>query len=246
MIPAHQEPLKWKKYLKLIEYDLISIEELRRDIKRFKIDDAASLLRGLREELQQDADSGRSSLYVVKLVSLNQSGQLPNLRVQSPEDLINFDKFLRGKSRFIEIWYCRTAIDPGTFSVAGRFSFFYRDMPRSQVIEQVWRCSPRLIESFSNSASFPYARASRPEWGRHYNIEAIHCPNLLPIPLKDQEAQLRQSLLHLERIQKRIRSFLSFAELRGVDSISLEYKIVDAHLSIIDWDTTNDEKLLNA
>jgi hypothetical protein len=221
------------------------MSELERDIRRFGINDTDSLLHQLQGELQHDADSRKSSLYVVKLVSLNQAGQLPNLRVQTPEDLINFAKFFRSSGGFVEIWYCRTVIDQDTFSVAGRFSFYYNDMPRSQVVEQVWRCSPRLIESFSDSASFPYARASRSEWGRHYTIEAIHSPKSSPIPLKDQEAQLRHSFLYLERAQKPIRSFLHFAECRGIESISLEYKIVDTKLSIIDWDTNNDAKLFS-
>jgi hypothetical protein len=237
------EPLKWKKYQLLVEYDLLTEEELERDIRRYNVEEADRLLDDLGSELTNSQEE-EGSLYVVKLVPRMQQGQLPNLRVTKKSDLEDFSRFHRAHQGIkpVEIWYCRTRIGAEIFSVAGRISFSPECFPRSQILEQVWRCSPRLIESFGRGFRYPYARISRCSWGWHYNIEDLYSPpNVLEA---QQKGELLFSALLIERRREAIECFLSELEKRGEKSVSLEYKIVGHALSIIDWDTKADREVL--
>ncbi|HVT60833.1 MAG TPA: hypothetical protein VHR45_20850 [Thermoanaerobaculia bacterium] len=239
------QPAKWLKYLKLVEYDLISVDELKRDVFRYPVGRVHYVREELRRALREDQKRGARNLYVLKLVRLNQVGRLPNLRVTSEEDLDEFEAFVKQLSSVHEVWYCRTRIDPGVFSVAGRISICYRNLPRAHLIEQVWRCSPRLIETFGSNFPYPYARASRVSWGRHYDIECWHRGgSLYAIASVAQEGEFLRSLLTIERKRKSLERFLDMIEGMMIESVSLEYKIVGSELSIIDWDTADDRRIL--
>ena len=245
---ARREPVKWLKYLKLVEYGLVEMEELERDIRRYPIDGAHQVLLDLAQELEKNKALKTRTLYVVKLVTPNQFGKLPNIRIESRRDLESVPEFIRQKTRDAEIWYCRTRIDAGVFSVAGRISFCSHDPRRSQVIEQVWRCSPRLIESYSPNFPHAYARATRAGWGRHYTIEEWH-NGREQLAAENQKNDFMKSLLYIERARESLETFVDMLSERLDDhvmytSVSLEYKIIKDKLSIIDWDTTDDKHII--
>src|ERR1044071_9976545 len=110
--------MKWRKYLRLVNYGLITEEELASTIFRYPFSGREVLRNDIRSRLQEDAKAGERALYVLKLVPLDRQGQLPNLIVQSPRDLNEFDRFisLHSHIRASEIWYCRTPVDPKIFS----------------------------------------------------------------------------------------------------------------------------------
>jgi hypothetical protein len=239
-------PLKWRKYIKLIEFSLLSLDELQATIRRYSSASAADLLNDLEAKLDEDRRTQEVNLYVIKLVPLLQQGQLPNFRATYREDLSAAYKFLDARllRNFVEVWLCQTRIDKSIFSVAGRIGFFGTDVVRGQVVEQVWRCSPRLIESFGPDFHFPYARASRRSWGWRYHVEALHTPPSSDLSAEAQDGQFRYSLLSIEAKKKQIQRFLEFVEGAGQSNISLEYKIVGSHISVIDWDTSDDRRVL--
>src|ERR1039457_4345971 len=106
-------PVKWQKYLRLVDYDFITVGDLERDIHRDQRFEETQLIRDLADELERGAASGCRYLYVIKLVSLHLQGQLPNMRIQQRRDLRLLPHFLaRHSSRnYVEVWYCRTRID---------------------------------------------------------------------------------------------------------------------------------------
>jgi hypothetical protein len=238
--------MKWRKYERLVEYDLITLEELERTITRYPISSISRLREDMEENLAAEERFGRQTLYVIKLVPPDRQGQLPNLRVQSRRDLEGLESFVRRHSltRASEAWYCRTPVDEDIFSVAGRILFARDEFRNSQVVEQVWRCSPRLIETFGPKFAFPYARASRCSWGWRFNIEIVYSPD--PERELTQRLEFINSLQTMERARDKIEIFISDVFYRSaLRSVSLEYKIVGSHFSVIDWDTENDRAVLN-
>ncbi|MGD0181319.1 MAG: hypothetical protein ABSC15_16015 [Terriglobales bacterium] len=115
-------PLKWRKYLALVDFGFQSADELAADIRRYQISKAHLLVRDLGSDLRDDSRQARRSFYVVKLVPADLPGQLPNFNVERVSQLKPLVAFLAAYRRenYLEAWYCRTRIDSEVFSVAGR------------------------------------------------------------------------------------------------------------------------------
>lgn len=239
-------PLKWQKYLMLVQFGFVTQERLEVDIHRYPRSQAARLVREIDDDLRRVDAGTHRSLYVVKLVSRDLQGQLPNYRVEHKRDLKGIQPFLElyDAGRYIEIWFCRTRIDASVFSVAGRIVFANGDSARTQTIEQLWRCSPRLIERFGGDLPCPYARASRYGWGWRYGVEQLQMPPGSRSTRSELEQDLWHSLQVIERSRERIEAFLAFLDSFSFGAYSIEYKIVGSTLEIIDWDTPNDRRVL--
>ena len=238
-------PLKWRKYLLLTQYRLLSESQLNNQIHRYSLEDSMRLPNELALEL---ANATSDVLYVVKLVAADEPGQLKNFRLTSGKQIPDLKRFLQSSVGHIEVWCCRTVVDRATLSVAGRLLVQKRGFP-AQRLEQVWRASPRLIESFSWSMEctfeYPYLRASRPSWGWRYFRECLHIPKGPHWDRRSIESEAVDSLRLLEGLYERIEKFVGVATADAdVEIISLEYKIVGREISIIDWDTANDRDVL--
>ena len=61
---------------------------------------------------------------------------------------------------------------------------------------------------------------------------------------QQQKQEFLYSLRLIERKREAIEFFLTALEGRGEKSFSLEYKIIASTLSVIDWDTSNDRRIL--
>jgi hypothetical protein len=231
----------------LADYGFRTHEQLEHDIRRFSRDERQRLIDSVRREFAKAAFTG-GMLCVVKLVPNDLQGQLPNCRLNSVEDLAVLNKFFKQYDDFAysEVWHCQTIVGPASLSVAGRIIFTNLDDDQSQLIEQVWRCSPRLIEEYSESFKFPYLRAARYGWGWRYDVEHVHCPN----PSVDSEssilAEFSIAAKVLESNRERVEGFCSFLDSFHFRAYSLEYKIVNGKFFLIDWDTPNDRVVLHA
>jgi hypothetical protein len=234
-------PEKWKKYMLLATFGLTTEEELQSSIVRFRWRDRHNLIDEIASLLPAD---GPAALVVVKLVPLNIGRQLPNFRVRHKHDLKQLGTFLDGHSafRFVEAWYCKTDVDAAVFSVAGRI----RIAEGTHVLEQVWRCSPRMIEDWGKAFLWPYARATRRGWGRRWRFAELYLPERASLSKFDQHREFEHSLRLLEAYRERLEQFSDAIENCGLTAYSFEYKVVRERLSIIDWDTANDRKVLNA
>ena len=243
-------PLKWQKYLALIDFGFQSADELAEEIRRYPRSKVQHLVRDIGSDMRRDSRGARRSLYVVKLVPADLPGQLPNFRLERSSQLKQLVAFLaahRGGNH-LEAWYCRTRIDSEVFSVAGRIVFGASNSGRTQLVEQLWRGSPRLLETYSNDFAFPYVRASRYSWGWPYSIEHVHLPQKSARKSALSSLQLQSefgySMRCLEQESEKIAAFCAFLDSFSFKAYSLEYKIVASQLRIIDWDTPNDRRVL--
>jgi hypothetical protein len=239
-------PLKWKKYLALVDFGFQSADELAADIRRYRISKVRRLVSDLRSDIRDDFRRTRHSFYVVKLVPADLPGQLPNFNVERSSQLKQLAAFLaahRGKN-YLEAWYCRTRVDTEVFSVAGRIVFCAGDARRTQIVEQLWRGSPRKLETYSSDFAFPYVRASRYSWGWPYSIEHVHLPQKSVFSDLQLRSEFAYSMRCIERERERIGTFCAFLDSFSFKAYSLEYKIVASQLRMIDWDTPNDRRVL--
>jgi hypothetical protein len=243
-------PLKWQKYLALVDFGFISANELAADIRRYRISKVRRLISDLRSDLREDFRRACRSFYVVKLVPLDLPGQLPNFNVERISQLSQLAAFLAAHDHenYVEAWYCRTRIDPEVFSVAGRIVFSAANTGGTQLVEQLWRSSPRKLETYSDDFAFPYVRASRYSWGWPYSIEHVHLTRESAPESALSNLQLRSEFGYamrcLEQEREKLEMFCAFLDSFSFKAYSLEYKIVASQLKIIDWDTPNDTQVL--
>lgn len=246
---APRPPQKWRKYQLLELFGLADTQYLSKTIRRYPWAERFRALNAVRREFlerERDCEPG-SHLFVVKFVPPALAMLLPNVRVQNREDFVELEKALTagGTRQFQEIWFCRTDVAVGTFSVAGRIRVDGSASTIGQFIEQVWRCSPRLIESLDDDFPYPFVRAYRPSWGWAPRIEKLYRPNDAPETEKIIEEQFRTGLRRLETIRERLESFVESIFAAGADVCVLEYKIEGSRLQIIDWDTVNEAEIIN-
>jgi hypothetical protein len=249
-------PLKWRKYLTLVDFGFISADELAADIRRYPRSKLHRLVSDIRSEIQYDSRRACSSFYVVKLVPADLPGQLPNFNVERSSQLKRLVAFLAAHSggNHLEAWYCRTRIDAEVFSVAGRIVFSAADGGTTQLVEQLWRGSPRKLETYSDDFAFPYVRASRYSWGWPYSIEHVHLPRNSAWKSARQsglsnlqlQSEFGYSMRCIEEQREKLETFCTFLDSFSFKAYSLEYKIVSSQLKIIDWDTPNDKRVLGS
>jgi hypothetical protein len=239
-------PMKWRKYLALVDFGFVSADELAAEIRRYRISKVRRLVSDLRSDLQDDSRRARRSFYVVKLVPADLPGQLPNFNVERVSQLKQLAAFLAAHSgeNYLEAWYCRTRIDPEVFSVSGRIVFCAANTGGTQIVEQLWRASPRLLETYSNDFAFPYVRASRYSWGWPYSIEHVHLPQKSALSHLQLQSEFGYSMRYIEQEREKLAAFCTFLDSFSFKAYSLEYKIVASQLRIIDWDTPNDRRVL--
>ncbi len=116
--------------------------------------------------------------------------------------------------------------------------------PNCQVLEQVWRASPRTIEGARVDMGHGYLRSSRVAWGRRFRIDEVRLPADRSIGFSQLEAEFRQSTLLLEASREPIERLVGVLEDVSGGAISLEYKIVGSKFRVIDWDTRDDDRVL--
>ena len=243
-------PQKWRKYELLEDFGLADTNYLKRSIHRVPWGDRNRVLEELRDEIEtatKETGSESSFLFVVKFVPPKLAMMLPNYRVQSFDDLEPLERALAtaDSGRYQEVWFCRTRVGVGSFSVAGRILVDARAGKNAQSIEQVWRCSPRLIEVLDDKFPYPFVRATRSGWAWSPVIEQIHRPPSAPETETVIREQFSRALCCLERKRELLETFVERVISAGVEVCSLEYKIEDDLVQIIDWDTSDDSGVVN-
>lgn len=241
-------PQKWRKYELLENFGLANMEHLRRTVTRFPKEDREIVIRRIREEVESaSGKTNEQHLFVLKFVPTHLAMLLSNIRVQGSADLDAMERAVKAEptGSYDEIWFCRTNVSAKSFSVAGRILVNATGGFGAHTIEQVWRCSPRLIERLGPQFPYPFVRASRSGWGWSPRIEHLHLPDAAP----ESEARLReefaQALLKLDREREKLEAFVEAVLAVGLDVCCLEYKIEGDQLQIIDWDTGNDSMVVD-
>jgi hypothetical protein len=248
LISGSTVPLKWSKYLALVEFGFITAEELEKDIRRYRGGELHRLVSDIRSDIREERRRGCRSLYVVKLVPADLPGQLPNFRLEDSSELKQLLGFLdaHGAQDYLEAWYCRTRVDPDVFMVAGRIVVIAANAEKTQIVEQLWRGSPRLLETYSEDFALPYVRASRYSWGWPYSIDLLHLPQKSALSNLQLRSEFGYSMRCIEQEREKIETFCTFLDSFSFKAYSLEYKIVESQLKIIDWDTPDDKRVLRS
>ena len=197
------------------------------------------------DEMLDEQEEKRKFNYIVKCIPYDLHFKLPNYRVSNISDLVIFDKTVKKKimGKYLEFWHCKTQISDSVESVAGRIYFQANELGYGQVIEQVWNSSPRVIDEFNSRSDFPYILAFRDSWLRRWNIVTI-CN---PFPQKDiaqMREQFYRSAVRIERMRNEIELFGEFLASLDLPIFCLEYKRVNDDFEIIDWDSSDDMKVL--
>jgi len=242
-----REPLKWAKYLKLVDVGLLNRASLVAEIRRYPGRRREGLVADIRRSLARDSFQNDLALYVVKLVPEQEHAQLPNFRLSKLNEVRSLMRFLESAdwNRFCEAWWCRTPIDQKVFSVAGRL-LITQDPSSGQIVEQVWRYSPRIIEGLRESSSYTFVRAARPSWGWSYSINSLHLGVEPERSRRRIVSEFRSTMQRLEEMREGLEVLSGEFEAAGLHDYSFEYKMVGSEFRIIDWDTPDDRRILHA
>lgn len=107
----------------------------------------------------------------------------------------------------------------------------------------MWNCSHREIESFNANSNTIYLRASREGWGRHYSIDDLKVPST-----NDRDKVIsgfRKAITSIEANKEKIDSLIDYLNSIGIEELCLEYMLSSKVFSFIDWDTSNDKKVID-
>lgn len=114
----------------------------------------------------------------------------------------------------------------------------------SHSIEQVWNCSHREIERFNKDSKVIYLRASREGWARRYHIDDLRVTSML-----DKDKVIKgfiQTVRGIESKKEKIEEFETYLKEIGIHELCLEYMLSQKGFSFIDWDTSNDKKVIDS
>jgi len=241
---ASQVSLKWQKYKLLEDLGVLPQGYMAKTFHRFS-PNSSDMLSHVEEALRLDAIGNERNLYVIKAVPQELRRQLPNFRVEQTSDLAGFDSWVKALPfASCELWVCSTPVGTQDFSVAGRLALS-SDPMRQQVLEQVWRCSPRLIDSIATSSfAYSHVRACRADWRFAYQLSEVYVPEGSLQGKASLIQEFEQSVQLMFGQKRKWEALANILFATGVTSISLEYKIIGQELHLFDWDTEDDQRVL--
>lgn len=241
-----QIPNKWKKHLTLVEFGLKRENDLNREIKRYHSNEILKLIDDLYQNFEMD-DS--DSAYIISLIPNIDYFKLPNYLVKSKEQIDGILEFAENKKgSFSEIWCCEKSRRKGMDNVIGRIALKtnmnYAPNESEHMIEQVWSINHRDIERYSLSTKMNYLRTSRDGWHRRYYLDSINIVNP-----DDKEIILNDFFCVVKNIEDKrdkIENLLEYLKQIDISEISLEYMLNGDKFKFIDWDTSNDKKVIDS
>jgi len=242
-------PFKLKKHLVLPYFGLRTMEDLNQEINRYKKQEIDSMVTDIKRDMKQT--NGKCS-YLISFVPMEQQYKLPNVTISNVEQLKDF--YIKYKTdtdyKYSELWFFKKMQNKDS-SMVGRISINLRDinsqveaLEHTQILEQVWSTNHRQIEKYNKTIESIFVIASRMGWSRNYNIDKITIPQGIEIENKDIIKQLRNSFIQIETYREKIEEFCEYLKKLNINEISLEYMINDGKISFIDWDSSNDKKVI--
>lgn len=240
-------PNKWKKHLVLVEFGLKKKEDLEKEINRYSSFHIQDLIEDIKREMEKNSNN---AVYIISFIPISKCFKLPNFYISSLEDLEKLKTTLDEHfyDKFSEVWYCKKPFSKGQATVTGRILIDNKvgrnSIKYSHNIEQVWACNHREIERFNKNSNVTYMQASREGWGRHYKIEKIN--------IKGEKNKTEildsfvQSVKEIERSKEKIEEFEKHLKMIGIEELCLEYMFSHKGFSFIDWDTSDDIKVIDS
>lgn len=245
-------PFKWKKHLILPFFGLRSIDEVQREVHRYKKQDLDCLVEAIKQDMQKS--EGKCS-YLISFVPKQQEYKLPNVTVSTLEQLEEFHRnFSVNKiNKYIEIWFFKKIMHRDSNNLVGRISFNLRNvngqvksLERAQILEQVWHTNHREIEKYNGNSRSIFIVASRIGWNRKYRIDEALIPKGVEADYENILKWLRKATIQIEENRENIERFCEYVKKLGIYEFSLEYMITNGKFSFIDWDSSNDKKIVDS
>jgi len=236
-------PMKWKKHLMLVEFGLRTMENLQSEIHRFNYNEKEILIEELKERIKCDKNEGIKRFYIVSLIPMQEYYKLPNIIIKEQEDIYKLEQ-LSDVGQFSEIWFCQKNLDSKNNNFVGRIVIKDTFDSDEQVLEQVWNCSHREIEKWNKDSEVDYIRASRDGWARRYRME---CINITKSDMLDRmKEQFVNVVTDIENNREKIEIFMNHLKSIGINELCLEYMNTNHGIQFIDWDTSNDKKVIES
>ena len=88
-------------------------------------------------------------------------------------------------------------------------------------------------------------RAFREGWGRRYHIDALRVPSEKKADKDKLIKSFIQTVRGIESNKEKIEEFENYLKDIGIDELCLEYMLSQKGFSFIDWDTSNDKKVID-
>jgi hypothetical protein len=202
-----QAPAKWRKYKLLETWELKPKGELESEIQRYNMDDYPKMFKDIELDMY---DTNYKNAYIGICVPQHRISNLPNLKMQHPDDILKAEEYLEklGRDKFVEIWCIKNSMEKEKL-LFGRQAFFLDCLYP--------RIAPSIIECIE---------------GENISARDIDSANrFIEVPNKVKR--------FLGNRRKRILEFGDFLKSAGNTQYAIEFKSVDGKLSIIDWDIGN-------
>lgn len=225
---------KYKKHATLVFFGLKTQEELDKDLARYDVSEIEKIKSDILADMQA---SKVPKTYIISLVPKLEYYKLPNKLIKSEEDFEGLEDFVSSHRDVSEVWRFQKEND----GMIGRFSI---SESGEQIVEQIWGTNHRDLDNYNNQdASLPLIRASRERWGVGY---AIH--EMRGLTAEDKERIKKgfiQAILEIERNREKIEMMLEEFQKADLHELAIEYRIDSKGFAFIDWDSSNDRKILN-
>lgn len=235
-------PIKWLKNLLLVRVGLRDINELNKEIYRFKVA-VTDIIRAKQrciDMLNDNVAKLNELMIIIKIVFSNISMGLPNYRVYSVNEVddvfTNIIASYMGKAD--EIWLCRSIVSPSGSNFGGRISLRTDIQYLPENLEIIWFTSPRSLDG-QDINKFPHLKAFRNPGSLAFHIDIFY------IPEKHFEKQNITSVLisdyifavsELYRRRENVDLFRNLLQSAGVGELVLEFKVESGRFKFIDWD----------
>ncbi len=235
---------KWKKYKLLTHLGFIEDNYLQNAIKRFQRSELESLLKFISSFFSEGSNTHK--LIIIKFVTKEGFGQLYNLRVeqQYSNEWILQQIFEHTVDSVIQYWACTVDIAPETGNFSGRYLADAQNYA-PQIIEIIWWTSPRFLESNLHQGIYPYSRHIRLPGQLSYTTEEIILPKSRPFSISVVNYCMQSIIELINSHINSIQILESAISACGLSTYSLEFKFENGKGTFIDWDTTNDKRVLN-
>lgn len=231
---------KWKKKLILEKYKLTDYRELLEETIRFPIQQYDTVIKLLKKELENN--TGNYCRLV--LVPVNHKYKLPNYIVETKEDLDGVPQFMKQQEGYNEIWYFSSRKVQREDGCSGRISYTWTAAGMKEIIEVVGSDNPRLLEKYTlQKKDIDYLRLVRQEGDLNYCMEEIQY-GVTYKGINEWIACFKQLEKKLDQYKEKLKLFGNMVQKYSIRSFSLEFQMVDGEIIFIDWDTSDDDKIL--
>ncbi len=229
---------KWAKKLILEKYGLTEYKDLLIETVRYSFKHRDRMF----EVLEKILDKNEGKYYRIILVPLKHQYKLPNFLLMQKEDIASIRQIVEQKSGYQEIWCFSGNLEPSDKIFSGRISYNWMSDKAFEFIEVIEGDSPRLIEKYTlRDDNISYLRVSR-ESGETYQIDINQFTN------SKQKEDWMQRFTLLEKKLKaydiKLNRFKNMVRQYGISSLCLDFKMIEDKISFIDWDTSNDERII--